>query len=163
MQRAKWFIAGLFCVSLAAGAALYGNYGGGFSIYDPVNNNTAMVNSSGALSVTLSGASPTTVIASSAAESSHVLKSSAGNLYSIITTIGTTTGYVMLFNATSAPADGAVTPLACWAAPTASATVGTSYSSTPLPFSTGMTVVFSSTGCFTKTASATAYFSAQVQ
>src|SRR5579863_10083799 len=49
------------------------------------------------------GISPT---ASGAAESSHVLKGSAGNLYTLTVTIGATTGYLMLFDATSAPADG---------------------------------------------------------
>ncbi len=102
---------------------------------------------------------PTSVtpVKSVAAESSHVLKSSPGDLLSITATNATTSGYLMLFDATSAPADGAVTPVYCTTTP-ASGTWPV-----PAKFSVGIVAVFSTTGCFTKTASATAMFSAQVQ
>lgn len=100
-------------------------------------------------------------VVSTAAESSHVLKASAGNLYAYQVTTGAVAGYVMIFNATSAPVDGAVTPVKCVAVP-ATATVGVS-NSPPEYFSTGITAVFSTTGCFTKTASATAMFSGDVK
>jgi hypothetical protein len=103
-------------------------------------------------------------VVSGAAEGTHVLKASAGNLYGLTTTIGVTTGWVMVFNATSAPADGAVTPVFCRYIKSD----GTGGSNSvefkpPLAFSTGVSVAFSSTGCFTKTASATAFFAGQVQ
>jgi hypothetical protein len=100
-------------------------------------------------------------VVSTAAEASKVLKASAGNLYAYQVTTGAAAGYVMLFNATSAPVDGAVAPVKCVAVP-AGATVGVS-NVPPEYFSTGITAVFSTTGCFTKTASATAMFSGDVK
>lgn len=100
-------------------------------------------------------------VKSAAAEASNVFKASAGNLYAYQVTTGAVAGYVMLFNATSAPADGAVAPVKCVAVPSGS-TVGVSMSP-PEYFSTGITAVFSTTGCFTKTASATAMFSGDVK
>lgn len=102
-------------------------------------------------------------VVSASAEGSHVLKSSAGNLYSLYVTTGATAGYVMTFNATSAPADGSVTPVDCVQAP-ANTTTSMSFGAGPAGrFSTGITAVFSSTGCFSKTVSATAFFKASVQ
>lgn len=97
--------------------------------------------------------------ATSAVASVLVVKASAGNLYEWRVTSGASAGYVMLFNATAAPADGAVTPVDCVVV-AANATVG---SGTIIPerYSTGIVVVFSTTGCFTKTASATAYIRAR--
>jgi hypothetical protein len=108
-----------------------------------------------------SGIPPT---ASSALESSHVLKASAGNLSSLSVTIGTTSGYLMVFDAASAPADGAVTPKYAWPVTSngTNSALGISWT-VPAQFLTGVTVVFSSTGPLTKTASATAFFSGQVQ
>lgn len=104
-----------------------------------------------------------TAVVSASAEGSHVLKASAGNLYSIYVTTGVTAGYLMVFNATSAPVDGAVTPNQCVWAP-ANATTSVNYGSGPPGvYSTGITAVFSSTGCFTKTASATAFFHGRVK
>lgn len=104
-----------------------------------------------------------TAVVSTAAESNHVLKASAGNLYGVSVTSGATAGFLMVFNATSAPADGAVTPIQCVVVP-ANNTVGLTFNSGPPDaYSTGITAVFSSTGCFTKTASATAFFSGRVK
>ena len=101
-----------------------------------------------------------TPVATSAAASSLVLKASAGNLLSLACA-PTATGYLMLFDATSAPADGAVAPK--WVQPVF-ANGGASWSwSNPMSFATGVVAVFSSTGPFTKTASATAFISGQVQ
>lgn len=104
-------------------------------------------------------------VVSTALESCRVLKASAGNLYSLGITIQATSGVVQLFNATSAPADGAVTPI--WSMPVLSNGTfgGASWNwNMPLRFSTGATVCFSSaTTPFTKTASATAMFSGSIQ
>ena len=95
---------------------------------------------------------------STAVEGSHVIKAGAGNLYDLYVTAGATAGFVMTFNATTAPADGAVTPVNCVQA-AANQTTGLSFGSGPPEvYSTGISAVFSSTGCFTKTASATAFF-----
>ncbi len=100
-------------------------------------------------------------VRSTSAESAKVFKSSAGNLYAYQVTTGASAGYVLLFNATSAPIDGAVTPVKCVSV-AANSTVGVSMNP-PEYFSTGITAVFSTTGCFTKTASATAMFSGDVK
>ena len=102
-----------------------------------------------------------TPVVSGAAEGSKVLKASAGNLYAYQVTTGASAGYVMLFNATSSPADGAVTPVKCVSV-AANSTVGASMEP-PEYFSTGITAVFSTTGCYTKTVSATAMFSGDVK
>lgn len=104
----------------------------------------------------LAAAVPSTAVV--AAEACRVLQASATNVYKVTVAIGATSGYVMIFNATSAPVDGAVTP--AWA-PVYVASNGTSGWADipfepPLRLGTGATVCFSTTGLFTKTASATA-------
>lgn len=135
------------------------------AVCDPWNPTTCLApNSAGGLPGPAPSSSASVGIApvvSGSAESSHVLKASAGNLYTLQVTSGTTAGYVLTFDATSAPADGAVTPKHCFVLP-ASSSVSLSWS-TPAAFATGIVAVFSSTGCFTKTASATAFFSAGVK
>jgi hypothetical protein len=101
-------------------------------------------------------------VVSSAVESGHVLKASAGNLYRIRVTTGGTAGYVGVSNATTVPADGAVTPQLCQAV-AANSTVEIDHSVIPDRYSTGISAWFSSTGCFTKTASATAMIEGFVQ
>lgn len=105
-----------------------------------------------------------TVVKSTAAESSHVLKSSAGILKSLSVTLGATSGWIMVFDAVSAPADGAVTPI-WWCPVDSDGTKGfASFSFVhPLPCATGITAVFSTSGPFAKAASSTASFSAIVQ
>lgn len=103
-------------------------------------------------------------VVSTAAESNHVLKASAGNLYSLTATIGATSGYLMLFNATSLPGNGAVTPVGCYRVLSDGTAGGISLRwDYPLVFSTGITAGFSTTGCFTLTASATGNFFGQIQ
>lgn len=99
---------------------------------------------------------------SAAAEGSKVFKASAGNLYRVNVTTGAVAGYLMVFNATSAPADGAVTPLLCRPV-AANSSVEVDHTQIPDRYSTGITAVFSSTGCFTKTVSATAMFEGTYQ
>ena len=109
-------------------------------------------------------AGPTTgiaPIATSAAASALVVKSSPGNLYGFSVTSGASAGFVLVFNATAAPADGAVTPAACYAIAANSSLSVSWQPGPPLWLDTGITLVFSTTGCFTKTASATAFISAQ--
>lgn len=98
--------------------------------------------------------------ASTALETNHVLKASAGTLYSLAVATPAAAGYLMVFNATSAPSDGAVTPVFCQQI--AASTGLTLAWVTPASYSTGITVVYSSTGCLTKTA-ANAFFMWQVQ
>jgi hypothetical protein len=102
-------------------------------------------------------------VVSTAAEASHVLKAAAGNLYSLYVTSGTVAGYLMTFNATAAPANGAVTPIDCVAVPANSTVSLFNGVGPPDYYAAGITAVFSSTGCFSQTASATAFFKARVQ
>lgn len=108
--------------------------------------------------VTAAAAAITPVVTSAVA-SSLVLKASAGNFYGANVTAGASAGYVMLFNAAAAPADGAVTPIKTWAL-AANATLDVRYN-VPIRCGTGITLVFSTTGPFTQTLSATAFISGE--
>ncbi len=104
-----------------------------------------------------------TPVVSASAEGSHILKASPGCIISGYVTTGAAAGFLMIFNATSAPADGAVTPQNCISVP-ATTSMGLNWAPQPTEwYSTGIVVVFSTTGCFTKTISNTAYFHALVQ
>jgi hypothetical protein len=101
------------------------------------------------------------------ASSSLVLKAAAGNLYSVYAN-STVSGYLMVFNATSAPMNGSTT--AGVAANDMVQCVGPStnpfLSFNPGPpevYSVGITAAFSSTGCATLTLSATAFIHGSVQ
>lgn len=107
-----------------------------------------------------SSASGIAPVVSSSVETGHVIKASAGDLYGLQVTSGAVAGYVMVFNSTTVPAAGAVTPVKCFVIG-ANSSLGVSFDPTPLALSTGIAVAFSTTGCFTKTDSATAFISAQ--
>ncbi len=107
-----------------------------------------------------------TPVVSASGEATHVLKASAGNAYAAYASkLTSTQAFFMLINATSAPADGAVTPLACVPlAPNGVASINYS-PGPPGVFSTGITAVVSSAStCFTKTTGVvTAFISGSVQ
>lgn len=113
-----------------------------------------------------SAPTPITPVVSASAEASHVLKASSGNLYNVYATnLTSTVGFLVIINATSAPADGAITPLDCVTLP-ASGVASISYGSGPAEvFSTGITaVVTSAITCFTKTTGTiTAFIHGSVQ
>jgi hypothetical protein len=101
-------------------------------------------------------------VACSSLCANQIIKGSAGNLYSFnISADSTLSGaawWIMIYNATSAPTDGGVTPAKCYAMPLGT----TSYSAAfpvPVAFATGITIGASTTGCFTKTASTHAFIS----
>lgn len=117
------------------------------------------------LPVTITGGSGATVsqAKTAAAASSLVAKAGAGSLVSISGSAANGS-YIMLFNATSAPADGAVTPDKCWGPMSTAGPFAFGWG--PSPFfvmSAGITVVSSSTGCFTKTATNAAFLAAEYQ
>lgn len=93
-----------------------------------------------------------TPVVSASAEASHVLKAGAGNLYSVYATnLTATAGYLVVVNLTSAPTDGAITPLDCVPLP-AGGVAAIDYSTIPARYSTGITAVITSAAtCFTKT------------
>lgn len=104
-----------------------------------------------------------TPVVTSAVASSLVLKASAGNFYGLTTVAGASAGFVMLFDATTAPADGAVTPKECLPIAANSSNTISYIPGPPIAYTTGIVAVFSTTGCFSKTASATAFFSGKVK
>lgn len=126
-----------------------------------ITNTVAVTNAPSAAST--SGLTPTTT---SALAANSVIKASAGNLYSFEvsadSTLSAAAWWIMIYNATSAPVDGAVTPLKCYAMPSGT-TAFVSAFPTPIAFSTGITIGVSTTGCFTKTASTHAFISGDAQ
>lgn len=109
------------------------------------------------------GLTPTTT---SALAANLVVKASAGNLYSFEvsadSTLSAAAWWIMLYNATSAPVDGAVTPLKCYALPSGATSYAAAFP-VPVAFSTGITIGVSTAGCFTKTASTHAFISGDAQ
>lgn len=94
-----------------------------------------------------------------AVASSKVLKASACNVYSINCTAGASAGFVNLYDATTAPVDGAVTPVLSFpVAANANFFINFNY---PVRCATGAVVAFSTTGPFTQTLSATALLGGQ--
>lgn len=107
---------------------------------------------------TASTAQQTTPAQQGSAASSLVICAAACNLWDASVTIGATSGYLMIHNATSAPSDGAVTPRVCLPVISNGTNGALALAWTaPKYFSTGATAVFSTTGCFTQTG-ATAVF-----
>lgn len=93
-----------------------------------------------------------------------IYKASAGNLYSVSVTAGASAGFLLMFNSTTIPADGAVTPQQCIpVAANAMATWEAVSGGVPERFTTGIVGVFSTTGCYTKTISPTAFLRAKFQ
>ena len=107
---------------------------------------------------------PSPVFAQSAALASNlVLKAAAGSLYACYVTTGPTAGFLMLFDATSMPANGTVAPKNCIYCPANATTEIELPFLTVEPFSNGITAAFSSTGPFTLTASSTVFIKGIVQ
>lgn len=92
-------------------------------------------------------------VASTSAEACHVFKASPGNLYGVSGYIGAG-GFIMVFDATSAPGDGAVTPKV-WVYVPVAGSWSLDYGDIPAVMATGITVCASSTGPLTKTAYST--------
>jgi hypothetical protein len=95
-----------------------------------------------------------------------VAKSSAGSLFSFEVTADSTLSaaawWLMIYDAAAAPSDGAVTPAKCYEFPVGTASWSYGFAS-PVAFTTGITLSVSTTGCFTKTASAHAFIAADYQ
>lgn len=112
----------------------------------------------GSVCVDAGGTSPSSAavigiagIVSASGEATHALKATPGNLYSVYATnLTATAGFLQIFNAVAAPADGAVTPVDC--VPLPSNGMASLNYTTPEVFSVGISVAVSSaTTCFTKT------------
>ena len=97
----------------------------------------------------------------SAAASTLAAKTSLGYLYSLTGQSGTA-GYILVFDAAAAPSNGTVTPRFCFAV-TAGGNYAQAWTEYPVPFANGIIIMYSTTGCYTLTASTTAFLSAQVR
>lgn len=132
--------------------------------YTTAQTNSATLRTNGHLTVEIAPSSLSvsgiTASANAAAGSNVVLKAGAGNLYSFEVTTGASAGLVYVFNATSLPGNGAITPVKCYAV-AANSTFDKSFGP-PLALATGITVGFGTgTNCFSLTASATAFISGE--
>lgn len=109
------------------------------------------------------GVSPATAASSSALAANQVVKGSAGTLYSFNvaadSTLSAAAWWVMIYNATSAPADGAVAPVKCYSVPSGGSAISGSFGAGGVTFSTGIVIGVSTNGCFTKAASTHAFIS----
>jgi hypothetical protein len=114
-------------------------------------------------SVLVPPVSPAVPVVSAAAEGSHVLKASPGALLSVYTYNSGAAAFLMVFNATSLPANGAVTPIECVPVGSASYQFLNFAPRPPEWYSTGIVVAVSTTGCFTLTVGSGAFFHAFVQ
>lgn len=145
-------------VVTACGAQSY-SVGGTNYITIDINGNQCSVGGPGPTSA---ASAAIVSVVSAAAESSHVLKASAGNLYRLAVTTGATAGFLLVVNAAAAPSNGVVTPLLCRQI-AANSSLEVDHAALPDRYGTGITALFSSTGCFTLTLSATAMFEGAVQ
>lgn len=104
----------------------------------------------------------TSTAATTVLASNLIVKASAGNLYSFNVSVDTTLSaapwWLIFFNSTTLPANGTITPAKCYAFP-AGTTMYSAAFSIPVPFTTGITIGVSTTGCFTQTASVHAFIS----
>lgn len=96
------------------------------------------------------------------AAGSIILKASQGWLSGFSVTSAAAAGYVLIFDSATVPGDGTVTPKLCYEM-AANSTIHDNWGGHPIPFINGIVLVYSSTGCFSKTISATAFFSGQIQ
>ncbi len=104
------------------------------------------------------------VCVSTAAEGSHVCKTFAGNLFEFqATNTNASARWILVYDAVVAPGDGASTPKRFYEIG-GNSTLGVSWGGgPPLAFTTGIVLVCSTTGPFTKTATADCVFSGTVQ
>ena len=129
----------------------------------PVTVTNQLSNSAGATiteeaPTSLVGAAVPSAAQTSVAAGSLIAKASAGNLYGYEVGAGASAGYLLVFDSATVPADGTVTPKKVHAV-AANATLSRSFNP-PIRCNSGIVLVFSTTGPFTKTISATAFLGA---
>ena len=117
-----------------------------------------------ATAASLGAATPTSC---SALCANLVIKNAGGTLFSFEvsadSTLSAAAWWIMIYNATSAPADGAVTPLKCYALPLGATAFTGAFDTGGVAFSTGIVIGVSTNGCFTKAASTHALISGDFQ
>ncbi len=143
---------------LVAGSAIIGNV--------RVDQTTPGITNGVAIAPSAAAGVGISAVVSASAEATHVLKVGAGNLYgAYATNLTATAGFLAILNSTTAPGDGAITPLACIPLPGNSSAYISRGAGPPQVYSTGITaVVTSAATCFTKTTGViTAFISGDVQ
>jgi hypothetical protein len=103
-------------------------------------------------------------VVSPAAEGSRQICATKCTVHAPYVTTGAAAGFLMIFDqaSASAPAEGAVTPQDCIQV-AANTSAGPPFPASGKPYQNGALMVYSTTGCFTKTISATAFFQATRQ
>jgi hypothetical protein len=99
--------------------------------------------------------------ATTAVATSVVVPNGVLGLHGASVTTGAAAGYFLILNAASDPGNGAVTPVKCVPVGANSAAGISADPDTMWDFPKGIVLVFSTTGCFTETQSATAFFTWQ--
>jgi len=101
-------------------------------------------------------------ISTAALAANLVVKATPANLWSFEVSADSTLSagawFIMVFDATAAPADGPVTPVKCYALPTGTTSFSAAFQM-PIQFVNGIVISAGTTGCFTKTASVHAFIS----
>lgn len=132
------------------------------TITDAAGNSVSVTNSALNINSTAATHAQTSVLASNL-----VAKASAGTLYSFNVSADSTLAgaawWVMIFDATTLPADGTVTPAKCYAATSGQTTLGGTFAAGGVAFTTGIVIGVSTNGCFTKAASTHAFIAADYQ
>jgi len=100
--------------------------------------------------------------ATKVASSALVLKAQGGVLRSLNVVAGASAGFAMLIDAAAEPANGAVTPKRVWPI-AANGSLDTKFQEVGLQCRDGVVIVFSTTGPFTYTASATAFIAGEAE
>lgn len=99
---------------------------------------------------------------SSALAANQVVAALPANLWSFEvsadSTLSAAAWFIMIYDATTAPSDGSVTPAKCYALASGTTLFSASFT-LPIQFQNGIVIGVSTTGCFTKTASIHAYIS----
>lgn len=125
-----------------------------------------MTNGVQTLSGSVTSLSSATHIQTAALAANQIITASAHSLTSFeVSADSTLSGaawWIMIYDATSAPSDGAVTPAKCYALPSGATSFNGAFNQPPA-FTAGIVIGVSTTGCFTKTASAHAFISGDYQ
>ncbi len=108
-----------------------------------------------------------THVQSAALATNLVAKSSQGWLYSFEvqadSTLDAAAWWILMYDGSSAPADGAVTPTKCYAVQSGQPQAGGTFATAGVPFIKGIVIAVSTTGCFTQTSSTHAFIGVDVQ
>jgi len=97
-------------------------------------------------------------IASAAVSDGWVVSTKPITVVRLAATSGASAGYFLVLDATAKPSNGAVTPVIC--RPIAANSSVSLVFTNPARFDNGLVLLFSTTGCYTLTLSATAFFEA---